>query len=123
MWRLLPVAALTVLLAACPARAEEAEDMRESMCLLIESAAQANGLPAEFFARVIWQESRFRVDAVGPVTRSGDRAQGIAQFMPGTAAERGLLDPFNPVQARPKAAEFLRELRATFGNLGLAAAA
>ncbi len=120
--RLLRLAMLPVLLAAGPAGAEEA-DTRESMCLLIESAAQANGLPAEFFARVIWQESRFRADAVGPVTRSGDRAQGIAQFMPGTAAERGLFDPFNPVQALPKAAEFLRELRASFGNLGLAAAA
>lgn len=95
----------------------------ESMCLLIESAAQANGLPLEFFARVIWQESRFRPNAVGPVTRSGDRAQGIAQFMPRTAAERDLLDPFDPVQALPKSAEFLRELRTEFGNLGLAAAA
>ncbi|MBN8958083.1 MAG: lytic transglycosylase domain-containing protein [Rhizobiales bacterium] len=96
---------------------------RESICLMVESAARANGLPLEFFARVIWQESRFRPRAVGPVTRSGDRAQGIAQFMPGTAAERSLLDPFDPVQALPKSAEFLRELRETFGNLGLAAAA
>src|SRR5205807_3699098 len=31
-------------------------DLRESMCLMIESAARANGLPLEFFARVIWQE-------------------------------------------------------------------
>ena len=90
---------------------------------MIEAAARANGLPLEFFARVIWQESRFQPDAVGPVTRSGDRAQGIAQFMPGTARERGLLDPFNPVEALPKSAEFLRELRGQFGNLGLAAAA
>jgi hypothetical protein len=94
-----------------------------SICLMIEAAAQANGLPLEFFARVIWQESRFRADAVGPMTRHGDRAQGIAQFMPRTAAERRLLDPFDPVQALPKSAEFLRELRAEFGNLGLAAAA
>ena len=57
------------------------------------------------------------------MTRSGQRAQGIAQFMPGTADERGLLDPFNPVQALPKSAEFLAELRSEFGNLGLAAAA
>jgi Transglycosylase SLT domain len=98
-------------------------NVRESVCLIIESAARANDLPLEFFARVIWQESRFRPDAVGPVTRSGQRAQGIAQFMPGTAAERGLLDPFDPVQALPKSAEFLRELRRQFGNLGLAAAA
>ena len=98
-------------------------NVRESVCLIIESAARANDLPLEFFARVIWQESRFRPDAVGPVTRSGQRAQGIAQFMPDTAAERGLLDPFDPVQALPKSAEFLRDLRRQFGNLGLAAAA
>src|SRR5712672_3572778 len=98
-------------------------DTREAMCLMIESAAKANGLPLEFFARVIWQESRFQSDAVGPVTRSGQRAQGIAQFMPGTARERRLLDPFDPVQALPKSAEFLSELRSQFGNLGLAAAA
>jgi hypothetical protein len=90
---------------------------------MIESAARSNGLPLEFFARLIWQESRFQADAVGPMTRYGQRAQGIAQFMPGTAGERGLLDPLNPVQALPKSAEFLAELRAQFGNLGLAAAA
>lgn len=106
--------------AAAPARETEA---REAMCLMIESAARESSLPLEFFARVIWQESRFQPGAVGPVTRSGARAQGIAQFMPGTANERGLLDPFNPVQALPKSAEFLAELREQFGNLGLAAAA
>src|SRR5262249_48982825 len=52
-------------------------DVRESLCLMIESAARAQNLPLEFFARVIWQESRFQADVVGPRTRSGDRAQGI----------------------------------------------
>ena len=103
--------------------AETDSNTREAICLMIESAAKANNLPLEFFARVIWQESRFQSDAVGPVTRGGTRAQGIAQFMPGTASERRLLDPFDPVQALPKSAEFLRELRDQFGNLGLAAAA
>jgi hypothetical protein len=110
-----------------PAPAEQptsrAADPRESICLMIEAAARAYDLPVEFFARVIWQESRFAPNLVGPLTRSGERAQGIAQFMPGTAAERRLLDPFDPVQALPKSAEFLRELRDQFGNLGLAAAA
>jgi hypothetical protein len=106
-----------------PADNTRESDTREAMCLMIESAARANDLPLEFFARVIWQESRFQSDAVGPVTRNGQRAQGIAQFMPGTASERRLLDPFDPVQALPKSAEFLRELRGQFGNLGLAAAA
>jgi cell division septation protein DedD len=121
----------SVLVAACgltlaasliPASSQAATP-DDSICLMIESAARDHGLPVEFFARVIWQESRFRPDAVGPVTRSGQRAQGMAQFMPGTAAERGLLDPFDPVQALPKSAEFLKELWAQFGNLGLAAAA
>lgn len=105
-----------------PADARES-DTRESICLIVEAAARDANLPLEFFARVIWQESRFQADAVGPMTRSGEHAQGIAQFMPGTASERGLLDPFNPVQALPKSAEFLNELRNQFGNLGLAAAA
>jgi hypothetical protein len=112
--------------AAPPPKPDDAareSDAREAMCLMIESAARASSLPLEFFARVIWQESRFQTDAVGPLTRNGQRAQGIAQFMPGTANERGLLDPFNPVQALPKSAEFLSELRDQFGNLGLAAAA
>jgi hypothetical protein len=105
------------------AKAVAGADPSESLCLLIESAARSHDLPVEFFARVIWQESRFQADAVGPRTRSGARAQGIAQFMPGTASERRLLDPFDPVQALPKSAEFLQELRGRFGNLGLAAAA
>ncbi|RTL50268.1 MAG: lytic transglycosylase [Bradyrhizobiaceae bacterium] len=105
------------------ANGDKDSDTREAMCLMIESAATANDLPLEFFARVIWQESRFQPDAVGPVTRSGERAQGVAQFMPGTATERRLLNPFDPVQALPKSAEFLNELRGQFGNLGLAAAA
>jgi hypothetical protein len=116
---------LTLLGGAASAQEQPAtaETTSSSICLLIESAATANDLPLEFFARLIWQESSFRPDAVGPMTRSGERAQGIAQFMPRTASERGLLDPFDPVQALPKSAEFLRELVGEFGNLGLAAAA
>jgi len=96
---------------------------RESLCLMLQSAATANKVPLPFLARVIWRESHFDPDAVGPVTRSGARAQGIAQFMPGTAAEHDLADPFDPVQALPKAAAYLASLRDRFGNLGLAAAA
>lgn len=91
---------------------------RESICLAVQSAAAANELPIEFFTRLIWQESRFNPHAV---SRKG--AQGVAQFMPKTATWRGLADPFDPIQALPQSAAFLRELRAQFGNLGLAAAA
>ena len=114
-------------LAIPPERQKRSEggdsDTREAICLMVESAARAHDLPLEFFGRLIWQESRFQPDAVGPTTRSGEHARGIAQFMPGTAGERRLLDPFDPVQALPKSAEFLSELRDQFGNLGLAAAA
>jgi Transglycosylase SLT domain/SPOR domain len=88
------------------------------MCKALEAAAHANDLPIEFFVRVIWQESRFNPHAV---SRAG--AQGIAQFMPTTAAARGLQNPFDSVQAITKSAELLRDLRGQFGNLGLAAAA
>ena len=66
----------------------ERSDAMSAMCLMLESAATANGLPLEFFARVIWEESRFQLNAVGPTTNTGHRAQGIAQFMPYTAAQR-----------------------------------
>jgi hypothetical protein len=94
-----------------------------SLCQTLAAAAAQNGLPFEFFSRIIWQESRFNSGAIGPATRGGQRAQGIAQFMPATASERSVGDPFDPFEALPKSAEFLRELRAQFGNLGLAAAA
>ena len=102
---------------------KETSGLTNSMCLILELAAAANGLPLEFVARVIWQESRFKPNAIGPTTRTGHRAQGIAQFMPYTATERGLLNPLDPETALPEAAEFLAELRREFGNLGLAAAA
>ena len=99
------------------------DDSRYPICEMIESAAQVNALPLDFFVRLIWQESRFHPDEIGPLTRSGQRALGIAQFMPGTAMERQLFEPFNPAAALPKSGEFLAELRNEFGNLGLAAAA
>jgi hypothetical protein len=88
------------------------------VCQKLEAAAAANDLPLGFFTRLIWQESRFDPTAV---SRAG--AQGIAQFMPKTAAWVGLADPFDPLGAVDKSAQFLRSLRAQFGNLGLAAAA
>ena len=48
---------------------------------------------------------------------------GVAQFMSGTASERGLADPFDPATAIPASAKLLAELARRFGNLGLSAAA
>jgi hypothetical protein len=43
--------------------------------------------------------------------------------MPGTAAERGLADPFDTGTAIPASASFIADLTDRFGSLGLAAAA
>jgi hypothetical protein len=87
-------------------------------CDTLNSAAATHGLPLEFFTRLIRHESNFNPNSV---SRAG--AQGIAQFMPGTARWRGLSDPFEPTEALYESARWLGELRDQFGNLGLAAAA
>lgn len=105
--------------AASAARDETPRPSVADICRTLAQAAAGNGLPEEFFTRLIWQESRFNPAAVSPAG-----AQGIAQFMPGTAAMRGLTNAFEPLQALRESAGYLRELRTTFrGNLGLAAAA
>jgi hypothetical protein len=90
----------------------------DDICRALETDAAENELPVEFFARVIWQESRFNAQAV-----SGKGAEGIAQFMPATADYRGLVDPFDPIEALKHSASYLHDLKVQFGNLGLAAAA
>jgi Transglycosylase SLT domain/SPOR domain len=88
------------------------------ICDLIAAAADEHGLPRPYFARLIWQESRFDANAVSPAG-----AQGIAQFMPATALRRRLRNAFDPREAIPASAAYLTDLRREFGNLGLAAAA
>jgi hypothetical protein len=90
----------------------------DTICSALAAAAAQNDLPTDFFARLIWQESRFDPTAV---SRAG--AQGVAQFMPATATWRGLSNPFDPLEAIAESAKLLRDLRREFGNLGLAAAA
>ncbi len=85
---------------------------------IIAQAAASSGIPEGFLLRLLRQES-----GLNPLAVSVKGAQGIAQFMPATAAEMGLDDPFDPEQAIPKAAKLLRTLHDRFGNWGLAAAA
>src|SRR4051812_43039768 len=91
---------------------------KNDFCSALKEAAESSSIPIGFFARLLWQESRFRSSEV-----SSAGAQGVAQFMPGTAAEVGLDDPFDPFKALPASAKLLRKLHDEFGNLGLAAAA
>lgn len=86
---------------------------------LIGKAAVDNDIPPQLLAAQIKQESGFNPKAVSPVG-----ASGISQFMPGTAKEMGVSDPFNPEQAIPAGARYLRQNIDKFGGsipLGLAA--
>ena len=112
--RVLLLAGALALAAARPAAADD----RPFICQTIADAATANGLPIGFLARLLWTESGFRSAATSPAG-----AEGVAQFMPETALERGLADPRDPVAAIYHAARLLAELDRQFGNLGLAAAA
>ncbi len=91
---------------------------RAEVCGSVEAATRNNNIPAAFLIRLLYQESGFRP---GVISSSG--ALGIAQFMPETAADRRLDNPFDPLQAIPASARLLRDLQRKFGNLGLAAAA
>ena len=71
-------------IAAAAAVASGPKPFVDTVCPLMREEADAKGLPAMFFVRLIWKESRFNPSAVSP-----KGAQGIAQFMPGTAADRG----------------------------------
>ena len=91
---------------------------RKEICDTLIEAAQSNDLPVPFFIRLLFQESRFQPEMV-----SSAGAQGVAQFMPETAASVGLDNPFDPREAILASARLLRNLFQQFGNLGLAAAA
>lgn len=74
-------------------------------------SAQRYGIDPDLFERQIDQESGFNAGAVSP---SG--AQGIAQFMPGTAASVGLSNPFDPYAALDAAARLMADYQQQFGS-------
>ena len=83
----------------------------------VEAAAAQNGIPASLLAGLISQESGFNPNAV-----SSAGAEGIAQFMPGTAAGMGI-NPFDPVQAINAAAKLIGTYASQFGSYANALAA
>lgn len=56
----------------------------------ISAKANAAGIPSGVIEAMIMQESKGNKNAVGPKTRSGERAKGLAQFMPATAEQYGV---------------------------------
>ena len=85
---------------------------------LIIRAAQRWSVSAQLLAAQLYAESGFN-----PFARSPAGAEGIAQFMPGTAEAMGLLDPFEPGAAINAQAHLMRDLLGRFGSVPLALAA
>jgi cell wall-associated NlpC family hydrolase len=83
----------------------------------IQQAAASNGIPASLLAALLYHESRFEPGAV-----SSAGAEGIAQFMPATAAGMGV-DPTNPTQSIEGAAQLLGSYTRQFGSYSDALAA
>src|SRR5882724_2884143 len=79
---------------------------------LYQTAGKDTGISPLVLKALIQQESNFNPKAVGPVvTVDGKKqtAKGPAQLMDSTAAELGVTDPFDPKQAIPAAARYLRQ--------------
>ena len=84
----------------------------------ISRAAQRWNVGAALLAAQLYAESNFN-----PFARSPAGAQGIAQFMPGTAAAYGLKDPFDASAAIDAQGRLMRDLLRQFGSVPLALAA
>jgi hypothetical protein len=84
----------------------------------IAAAAQRWNVSAALLAAQLYAESGFNPNAVSPAG-----AQGIAQFMPGTASSLGLDNPFDARQAIDAQGHLMRDLLRQFGSVPLALAA
>jgi soluble lytic murein transglycosylase-like protein len=84
----------------------------------IGAAAQRWNVSAALLAAQLYAESGFNPFAVSPAG-----AQGIAQFMPGTARSLGLANPFDATRAIDAQAHLMRDLLRQLGSVPLALAA
>jgi hypothetical protein len=84
----------------------------------LERAASRWNVSAALLAAQLMAESGF-----DPMASSPAGAQGIAQFMPSTAAAYGLANPFDPAEAIDAQAHLMSDLIRQFGDPQLALAA
>jgi len=85
---------------------------------IILEAGQKQGVDPRFIHAVIWQESKYKVDA-----RSHAGAQGLMQLMPATAKRFGCEHPENPEENIAAGTKYLSWLLKRFaGNVELALA-
>lgn len=96
--------------------------MAASIPDLIQAAAQQYGVDVTLAHEVAMAESGMNQSAIGPVTASGERAIGVMQLLPGTAAELGV-DPTDTAQNVDGGVRYLAQLMAQFGGDPVAAVA
>ncbi len=89
----------------------------EQYAPLLAKAAQRWSVSAALLAAQLYAESGF-----DPAAVSGAGAQGIAQFMPGTAKGLGLRDPFDAAASIDAQAHLMRDLLRQLGSVPLALA-
>lgn len=94
----------------------------------IRDAEISNNIPVDLLGRLLYQESRYRKDVIDGTNRSPVGATGIAQFMPVTGAEVGLVtfdadgktiikdDRLNPYASVAAAGRYLARMYRLFGD-------
>jgi soluble lytic murein transglycosylase-like protein len=92
----------------------------------IRNAENENNIPRDGLARLLYQESRFRADVISGAKRSPVGAIGIAQFMPATGVDYGLVvmagktivrdDRTNPYRSIAAAGRYLHDLYRMFND-------
>ena len=93
------------------------QDEYEKYKPTIQQASQQYNIPETLLTRLLYQESKFDPEIVSGKISSRAGAQGIAQFMPRTAAsvsETGGVDPMDPTSSIFGAAHYLRNLNDKF---------
>ena len=86
--------------------------------LIIMRAGEKYGVDPRFIHAVIWQESKYKVQA-----RSGAGAQGLMQLMPATARRFGCTNAYDTASNIDAGTKYLRFLLERFnGNISLALA-
>ena len=84
---------------------------------VIAEAAAKNGIPANMLATIANTESGFDPSAVGPPLSKGrGNAKGMFQFIDSTAADLGVSNPHDPVEAADGSARYLKQLLNQFGG-------
>jgi len=78
---------------------------------LIEEHATLNTVSVDLVRALIHAESAFN-----PRARSPKGAMGLMQLMPGTAAEFGVLDAYNPVENVRAGVKYLKQLLVSYGG-------